>query len=207
MAQRHEAQEAGDAADMSIIDDYARRNPTVPMPQACKPVVGSSSVKPWMVGECRADVQAMDKIDTYFKAHPTAPRSSDCSLPLRARFLGECLVQVDAASEPKPPPAEWHRLIKDTIGCYRNGVYSDGSYVGATNGCTEIHAGKVFLLHPVRFLNMDGKFIFQSPLSDKQISASDGVSSLTLPTNAFSPKVLHCQSKRVLLHMEVTCSD
>jgi hypothetical protein len=149
----------------------------------------------------------MDKIDAYFKAHPSAPRSADCSLPLRSGFLGECLVQVEAASEPKPPPAEWHRLIKDTVGCYRNGVYSDGSYVGATTGCIEIHAGKVFLLHPIRFLTKDGTFIFQGPLSDKQVSVSNGVSSLTLPTSAFGQKALHCQSKRVLLHTEVTCSD
>jgi hypothetical protein len=205
----HERQErdTNNAADMSVIDDYTRRNPTVPLPAACKPVVGSSSSKPSMVGECRQDVESMNRIDKYFKTHPNARRSDDCSLPLRAGFLGECLVQVEAASEPLPPPAEWHRIIKDTIGCYRNGVYSEGLFVGTTNGCMEIHAGQVFLLRPIRFLGKDGKFIFLPPLSGKQISVSNGVSSLTLPTKAFDPKILHCQSKQVLLHTEVTCTD
>jgi hypothetical protein len=207
MAQRRQEQDASDSADVSVIDDYTRHNPAVVLPATCNPVVGSGSSKPWMVSECRRDVESMGKIDSYFKTHPNARRSDDCSLPLRAGFVGECLVQDEAASEPRPPPAEWHRLIKDTVGCYRNGVYGDGSYVGATTGCKEIRAGQVFLLRPIRFIGKNGKVSFQAPLSNGQISVSNGVSSLTLPTNAFSPKVLHCQSKKVLLHSEVNCSD
>jgi hypothetical protein len=30
---------------------------------------------------------------------------------------------------------------------------------------------------------------------------------LTLPSESFDPKILHCQAKPVLLHQEVTCND
>ena len=188
---------------MAIISDYFRINPTVPKTELCGPLQGSDSSIPWMIGECRNDVESMTRIDAYFRKHPKAKRPESCSLPLRSGFLGECLVQIEAAEAPAPPPAEWHRIIKDTVGYYRIGVYSDGNYVGATEGYTEIHAGKVFKLQSIP----TGKGAFVSPLSGKTVSTSNGYMSLTLPTNAFDPKIIHCNAKTVLLHQEVTCND
>ena len=198
---------AKDAADMAVIYAYFRRNPTVPLPDPCKPVEGSSSSKPWMVNECRHDVERMGKIDAYFKTHPNAPRPKDCSLPLKHDLLGGCVNEIEEAEAPPQPKPEWHRIIKDTVGWYSNGVYSGGEYVGSREGPTEIHAGKVFLLRPIQITGKDGKVTFVSPLSYKQTSITNGFSSLTLPSDAFDPRVLHCQAKRVLLHEEVTCDD
>jgi hypothetical protein len=206
--QRHRDEQATkDTADMAVIDNYFHRNPIVTRPNPCQSVVGSSSSTPWMVSECRHEVKAMTKIDAYLKAHPNAPRPDSCSLPLRSGFLGECVVELEAAAAPPPPKPEWHRVIRDTVGCYRNGVYGDGRLVGTTEGCTEIHAGQVFLLQPIQFIGDGGSVTFLAPLSYKQTSVSNGVSSLTLSTDAFDRKVLHCRAKPVLLHQEVTCDD
>jgi hypothetical protein len=205
MASRHEAQAAKDAADMAVIDDYFRRYPTMPRPSECMPVAGMPMHSE--VGNCRRIVESMAHIYAYFKAHPNAPRPDGCSLPLRSGFLGECEVEIAAAEAPPPPKPEWHMIIKDTVGCYHDGVYSNGNYVGSTEGCIEIHSGQIFLLQPIQFIGNGGSVTFLPPLSYKSTSVSNGVSSLTIPTDAFDTKIRHCRAKPVLLHQEVTCDD
>jgi hypothetical protein len=205
MASRHEAQAAKDAADMAVIDDYFRRYPTAPRPSECMPVAGMPMRSE--VSGCRRILEITARINAYFEAHPNAPRPEGCSLPLRSGFLGKCEVDIEAAEAPPPPRPEWHMIIKDTVGCYRNGIYANGDYVGSTQGCIEIHSGQFFLLQPIQFIGKGGSVTFLSPLSYKSTSVSNGISSLTIPTDAFDPKIRHCRAKPVLLHQEVTCDD
>jgi hypothetical protein len=192
MARQREELAGKNAADMAVIDDYFRRYPNAPRPAECIPIVGMPIHSE--VAECRRIVKLTAPISAYFEAHPNAPRPEGCSLPLRSGFLGECRVNIEAAEAPPPPPPEWHRIIKDTVGCYRNGVYADGEYAGSTEGCIEIHAGRVFLLQPVKNIG-GGRVTFQPPLTYKFVSVSNGVSSLTMPTNAFDRTLTVTYSK------------
>lgn len=194
---------AENAADLTFINGYFAGHPTVLRPQSCDPPDPSFQ---GAFKDCRSIVKTMIRVDRYREAHPNRPLPEDCSLPLRPGFLGVCEVEIEAAEAPPRPAPEWHRLIKDTIGCYRGGIYADGNYVGAANGCIEIPAGRVFLLQPTTNIGEEGRTTYSPPLALRIAVAPMGLSSsLTMRSDAFDPTVLHCHATQVLLHREVTC--
>jgi hypothetical protein len=154
------------------------------------------------------NAKSIARINVYFEAHPNAPRPPGCTLPMKPDNLESCEANMKAAEGGPGPPREWHRTIRDTVGCSRNGVYSDGEYVGATEGCVEIHTGQVFLLQPSVSIGEGGSDTFRGPLAEKLAAAvTGGFSSMLIPSSAFSRKILHCDARQVLLHVEVRCQD